>query len=566
MIREAAPAPSPLTPGRQAIAVGLIILVHLSLCLLSLKDESPTIDEFAHLPAGAYYWKTGDFTLYGKNPPLVKLWCGWPLLAAGARVRTEPNFARAGDWRPWLYGTRFMRDNPVRYHDLFVIGRLPNLILSAALGLVVFFWSRALFGPAGGLISLGCWALSPNIMAHARLVTMDVGLCLFFTLTLYLTWRFLKRPGPTRAVLLGLSLGLANLTKYTALLLLPILPLLFLVQVLAAPADKRGTLFKHGLAGLIGAYLLSLLVLNAGYGFRNTPTDLRKMPAASAFFQSLAASPAGAWSWPAPRDYLSGLDRQKKDTETGVFPNYLEGRFNQEGWWYYYTLAWVLKTPPAFQLLLLLSLAAALYPFRGRSRADLAYLALPLAVLWIILSFFNRIDAGVRYFLPAWPLLFVYAGSLAAVRIGRPRTRQAVAALLFAAWLIESLWVFPNYLAYFNPLYVKPSQARFHLLDSNLDWGQDLKRLKTYMDRRGIDRITLAYFGHADPALYGIDYRPAGAGPVDGPLAVSANLVMGLPYLLTYLDPPVWIAPDTFAWLRDRTPSARVGGSILIYD
>ncbi|MBW2092798.1 MAG: glycosyltransferase family 39 protein, partial [Deltaproteobacteria bacterium] len=201
------------------LTVILLLFLHVGLAFFSLKDKSPTIDEFAHLPAGAYYLKTGDFSLYGKNPPLVKLWCGWTLLAAGAEVRGESSFPQAGDWGPWVYGTRFMRDNEARYHHLFVLGRLPNLVLSICLGLVVFFWAQALFDTKGGLIALLAYAVSPNILAHARLVTPDLGLSLFFTLSLFLLWRFLKRPGIGSSVLTGLSLGLTILTKFTGLLL-----------------------------------------------------------------------------------------------------------------------------------------------------------------------------------------------------------------------------------------------------------------------------------------------------------------------------------------------------------
>jgi len=132
--------------------------------------------------------------------------------------------------------------------------------------------------------------------------------------------------------------------------------------------------------------------------------------------------------------------------------------------------------------------------------------------------------------------------------------------------VMETLGAFPHYLAAFNPLWVKRSEARFHLLDSNLDWGQDLIHLKKFMDRRGLTKITLAYFGHVDPKIYGINYELAGATPTEAPVAVSANLVMGLPYLLTYVDPPVWVRPETFAWLWDRRPEAQVGYSILVYN
>jgi len=543
----------------------ILLVLHLGLGFFSLKDKSPTVDEFAHLPAGAYYWLTGDFSLYGKNPPLVKLWCGWPLLAAGAKVQTKDRYEEVGDWRPWVYGTRFMRDNQVDYQRLFILGRLPNLVLSLGLGLVVLFWARELFGPTGGLIALSAYSLSPNILAHARLATMDLGMSLFWALTLFLFWRFLKNPKFGRAAWVGLALGLANLTKFSALLLLPLLPALWLIRVFSAPQEEKKRLFLRGLAGLAGSFLVALIVINAGYGFRGTPTDIRAMAASSQSFQTLAAGPLGSCPWPAPRDYLVGLDRQKKDAEAGVFPNYLNGEFNQKGWRHYFSYAWLVKTPAAVEAALVLALG--LWLVRRRSGSiDLIFLGLPIALLWVVLSFFNHINAGLRYFLPAQPLIFIFLGSLGRVNWLTSWKHKAAAAALTGFFVLESLGAFPHYLAAFNPLWVKRSEARFHLLDSNLDWGQDLVHLKKFMDRRGLSQVALAYFGHADPKIYGINYELAGETPTDEPVAVSANLVMGLPYLLTYVNPPVWVAPETFAWLRDRRPEAQVGYSILVYN
>ncbi|MBW1708374.1 MAG: glycosyltransferase family 39 protein, partial [Deltaproteobacteria bacterium] len=547
------------------LTVVLLLLIHIGLAFFSLKDKSPTVDEFAHLTAGAYYLKTGDFSLYGKNPPLAKLWCGWPLLAAGAKVRGEPSFHEAGDWRPWIYGTQFMRDNPEQYHRLFIYGRLPNLLFSACLGLVVFFWAQALFGPRGGLIALLVYSLSPNMLGHARLVTPDLSLSLFTTLTLFLLWRFYKRPAVGSATLTGLSLGMALLSKFTGLLLLPLFLILYFVEIAFRPAGQKKIFATKGAAGLVAACLIALLVLNIGYGLRETPTNVRQMPVGSRFFQGISQSPLSAFPWPVPQDYLEGFDRQQRDVEEGVFPNYLNGRFSQEGWWYYFSYAWLLKTPLAVQIALLLALGLWGWD-RFRGLKNIAYLLFPVVLLWVILSFFNNINAGLRYLLPAFPLIFVFIGSLGRFQLGPRLFKRILVVFLIGLFLADSLMAFPHYLAYFNPVFTSRSKARFHLIDSNLDWGQDLKHLKTFMDRQGLDKITLAYFGHADPKIYGIDFDMASNIPAEAPLAASVNLVMGLPYPATYVDPPVWITPETLAWLRDRKPDAQVGYSILIYN
>jgi hypothetical protein len=194
-------------------------------------------------------------------------------------------------------------------------------------------------------------------------------------------------------------------------------------------------------------------------------------------------------------------------------------------------------------------------------------------VILVAFSFFNELNIGLRYILPVFPFLFVWFGSLAGFRCGRRTAKKdnpgaldkAIVTALLIAHIVASYAVFPDYLAFFNALAGGPKNGPKHLLDSNLDWGQDLKQLKIYMQQHGIEEIGLAYFGHVDPAIYGISYYIPVDQPITGTVAVSAHFLYGLPYVLTYTDPPQLIAPGSFQWLQNQEPTARIGYSIYIF-
>jgi hypothetical protein len=263
--------------------------------------------------------------------------------------------------------------------------------------------------------------------------------------------------------------------------------------------------------------------------------------------------------------WLEGIAFQRADVAAG-HPAFLMGCTSDHGWWYAIPVALALKTPIA--LLLLLAAAAlrlASQWDRSRWRAA-AFLLLPALA---VIGFFSLRQAsiGLRYVLPAVPFLLVFAsGVLAPV----PRARPARAVLLgLLSWYVgASLFIHPHYLAYFNEIAGGPSRGYRLLVDSNLDWGQDLPGLAQFMRERGVESVHLSYFGSDAPARYGIRYdwlpsfeleRPASQSETELPrrgwFAISATNLQGL-----YLP-----QPETFAWLREREPVAEIGYSIFVY-
>jgi 4-amino-4-deoxy-L-arabinose transferase-like glycosyltransferase len=552
--------------------------------ILSMRHKSATVDEFAHLPAGYYYWLTRDFSLYAKNPPLVKMIASAPLLIFHPSAKRDQIGLRKDAWRPWDYGTRFMRANWSRYKMLIFIGRLPVIFLSILLGLLVYLFSRWLYGKKAGLLSLFCFCLSPNILAHARLATVDAGSSLFLFAATFALFKFLRNPGPLWALLAGLCLGLAQLSKFTALFWIIFFVLFTLVAGFwprRLNSGRRGISksWPDYLGYLIVILFITWLVTCAGYGFKGLFRPTSSYTFYSAPMKEIQAIFAGLPA-PLPEIYLQGLDAQILDSEKGEFSNYLLGQWYRGRSLYYFLVALIFKVPLALQVGFLI----ALFSFRripegseGRDsgsrhrwtvlpeEAGLVFIMLSISALF---SAGSSLQIGIRYLVPLFPFAFVLIGRLAVIPwFERPRFRVLLFAL--GLWLFASnLFIYPDYLAYFNELCLGPRNGHKILLDSNLDWGQDLQGLARYIKKKGIGKIHLAYFGHVDPALYGIDYDLPARPPVHEYTAISANLLLGFKgfrYPLTYHDPPGIIKSEFLEPYLGQKPVSRVGYSIFIF-
>jgi len=528
------------------------------LCLHGLVWDSPTVDEFTHLPVGYFYLKTGDFDLAARTPPLVKALAAVPLLPLDPQIRTlKP--ARESAWYPWVLGTDFMQRNRLVFDRLFLLGRLPIVLLGLLMGVIVYYWARDLYGPAAGVVALTFFAFNPTLIGHSHIVTADVGTATFVVLALYLFHRWMLQPTPGRLLLAGLELGIAQLAKTTAVLLYPILLLLLVIALIRGerPVVRR-------LGGLAAIVLVSLLVLNAGYLFQETGKPLGSFEFQSRFMKGIAGHLPGGLPMPLPAPYLVGFDGVRLDAESGEFPNYLFGHWSRQGTPLYYLVCFLFKTPLPF---LIACLLAPFVRLRSRSEGERPqgeiYAALPLAILLVSYSALTgNVNYGIRHILSAFPLLFIYASRLTPFFLERTLAirRAALAGLLI--YPLSALIATPDTIDYFNLL--ARGRGDEILLDSNLDWGQGLKRLRKYMDREGIDRIGLVYFGHVDPALYGIEgYFPRPGEP--GLVAISANFLHGYGYLTFAGGRMVPVPAGAFTWVARYPRVADLGGGMFVY-
>jgi 4-amino-4-deoxy-L-arabinose transferase-like glycosyltransferase len=547
---------------RTLTAVVLLLAVFAVLCVQGALVDSPTVDEFAHLPAGYWTLETGRFELFPLNPPLVKALSALPLLALDPAIDTASPVENTG-WFPWVFGTRFMEMNRPIYDRIFLLGRLPVVALGMLLCLLAFLWARELYGVEAGLVALFLLAFCPSLIAHAHLATTDVGFAAFTVLALWTFHRFVHAPSWARLAVCGVALGLVQLSKMSALLLYPIFVILGVIVLVRSPLPHR---WSRGGGALAAIFLISLLVLNAGYLFQGTGSPLGSYRFESQALRGVASMLPAGLPVPLPSAYLQGLDALQLINDTGEFPEYLFGRWSREGSPSYYLVSIIFKTP----LPLLLAFLAAPFARRKNAARGEVFLWLPALALLGWFSFFSSVHYGIRYVLPVVPLLTIWSARLVPWLKERGRALRATGAALLAVYPLSVLLATPDTIAYFNLL--AGGRGDEILLDSNLDWGQGLKRVRDYMDREGIDEIGLAYFGHVDPALYGIRWqfpkRPVGRADPNRPglVAVSANFLHGYPYATYAGGRIVPVPPGAFTWIGRFPRVADLGGGIFVYD
>jgi hypothetical protein len=555
--RPERPQPPAWESYRAAALVALVATAAAALLVEAARGDSVTVDEFAHLPAGLFYLHTGHFSVYNLSPPLLRLWCALPVWWVGATA----DFAHAlTDPNQWALGGDFMARNADRYQELFVLGRLPAILLTLVLIGVVFRSGGRLLGVAAGVTAAVLCGFCPNILAHGHLVTTDVGHTLLFFAAVMAWERVLRRPSPAATVLAGVVLGLAQLTKFSALLLYPLDALLAVVACRSGAAAAR--VWRSFAAGVA----LSLIVLNAGYLFSGMGGSLRQYTLKTAAMRALAASPLGGLPLPLPEDFVRGYDAQLAEAQSH-YTVFFHGELSEKGWWYYYLAAFVLKTPMPTLVLLLAGAVGWLGAGRWRTEPlTTAVLFVPPVVYVGALSLLTDINLGLRYILPAYPFLWLIAGSVWNQRWTRQPAGRALLVALLAAQVLVALRARPYYLSYFNALAGGSENGRYWLVDSNLDWGQDLLRLRDYLRTRGNPHVRLAYFGSTAPELYDIDYEVFTQPGAPGVYVVSANYLMGRPYFLYDHGSLRWVEGDGYRRFRDYQPTAVIGQTLFVFD
>ncbi len=559
-------------PWIVAALLGLLVVQ----CLLAMHFNAPTSDEQNHIARGYYYLVTGDPQL-NMAPPLINLLSALPLLAHKGVI--VPTFDRT---HVRTYVDQFASEFVWTYNDAETVinsGRLAIILLSVAFAYFCYRWARDLWGVPAGLLALLLYVLDPNIVAHSQLVTTDLGVAGMIFVATYFLWRFLHWRRNVDLVLAGLLLGLAQASKQSALLLVPVFSAALCIEAFITrdvtlrsvwPWRER---FSHGrwrsgiyflLAVGLVLGVLAFLSFWACYRFETTPLSQGGSTYATVDrfvrdpgLRSLAYRLLEAVRVPFPT-YLRGLGWLKRYSVRGA-PNFLMGQFSRKGWWYYFLVALAIKTPVPT---LILAIAGTYLMLRRRLAAGQREHVLLIAVVgFVIVMLFSTVNIGYRHILPVLPFLFVIAGG-AITSIPKRWCQAALIALCL--WLaVGSLRTYPHYLAYFNELVGGPDQGYRYLVDSNLDWGQDLKNLKTYMDQHDIDKVYLSYFGNTHNIAY---YQvPALPLPAEKPSDLELRPPEVYAISATYLQIGDLDDLSAYSWLHAYQPFAKIGYSIFLY-
>ena len=542
------------------IAVALLALFAVQAEIASRRD-SVTVDEFVHLPVGLDALYTGDLSRDPINPPLTRMIAALPLLAMSPAFAPPPNTPH------WSLGYLLMQRNASEYQSLYVAARRAIIGLALLLGFLVYRWSLELYGRPAAHAALALYALSPDLLAHGHLVTLDLAGALGFALTAYATWRMLARAELAGAAWVGAAFGLASLLKLSGFVLVFTVAAALVARAFERGPSVRRISWQGWLARIAVMGVTGVLVINAGYAFRGTFAPLSTLRLDPNGTLAGIAKSAPWLGLPLPRSFVEGVD-MVLNVGTEKEPSFfLFGDLTSEGWWYYHLAAFAVKTPIPLLILSLVALGAWAL---GRSRGVREYcLVLPVLILFASNSLFNSLQIGVRHVLPVLPMLIVLASPWVADalagfrRTGAARAAAVAAAVLLAWYAVGTLAVAPRYLQYFNESVGGPDGGHRALVDSNIDWGQDLIRLREHMTREGIDHVDLAYFGRVDPRVYGIRFVPLERTSRSRHVAISATFLMGRPYFWYLGNQLRWVPAETYAWLREREPVGRVGSMFL---
>jgi hypothetical protein len=542
---------STLNSPLSILLVVILLLAMYAQMMGSVRVKSATYDEQTYYARGYAVLKTGDMRLRLRHPLLTNLISAAPLLLIpDLEVPTEhPSWANA---EFHAFSAEFLwKVNREHADQIVYLARWPMMLLTLVLATFVYRWAKELFGSGGGLLALALTTLDPNLIAHGRLANTDIGSVAFIFIAAYAFWTYLHKPNWQRLILAGIACGLAQTTRFTALLLFPIFGLQVLVLTWREEGHLRWCVLERTLLTGLALVGLSLLVIWAVYGFTWGPVD--------------GSGP----SLPAPDHWgelLSLLNRLDRSD-----PAFLLGRIYEGGWWPYFFVALVVKTP--IPTLILIGWATFQMARRNQWLRDMPLL-LPVAA-YFGTAVMGNLNIGYRLILPILPFLAVHAARLAQSpyqSTNLPICQFTKPLLLtLTLWLvISSSLIYPHYLAYFNEI-IGPSNGYKVLVDSNLDWGQDLPGLQRWMDEHDVEQVYLSWFGIAPPEHYGVSYRYLPGWPpfedrelrvyhpkrpLPGTYAISATHLQGV-----LLDDP-----DTFTYFRRRKPIAQVGHSILIYE
>jgi hypothetical protein len=549
--------------------------VFVALDVVSYTQASATWDEPIHVTSGYVALARHDYRIDPEHPPFLRMWAALPLMAIQG-IKLDTAVIDKTPPTAWAMEKLFDFSHQFMYVDndadrLLYAARFMVVVLGVVLGVLLFCWVNEWLGFEAAVAALAFYTIEPNIAAHSSLVTTDFGVTCFIFGALYFLWRTCRRPSALNIAGLTAFFALAIISKYSALILGPIVVVLLAFATLRLRTLKLLTAL--GILALLAS--TSWIAIWGVYGFRYTPSAsgtwlfhfqdnpmvLQRVPALASIVNWIDGGRL------LPNIFTQGfLLSQAKAQVRGAF---LAGSYSTIGWWYYFPVAFLIKTPVALIILLFGGMAAYAKRWRVWGLEGTVFVVLPIA-LYLGSAMTARINIGLRHILPIYPLVLLAAAAAAKELLAAKRHRgRIVLGVLALFWLLEFGRAYPNNLAFFNQLVGGPANGSKYLVDSNLDWGQDLKPLKGWMDRNGVANINLAYFGSADPAYYHINCRYLPGSPF-----FVADQSIGLPQLPGYVAVSVTVLSGVYfdergrafyKALRDQDPLADIGHSIQVY-
>jgi len=558
----------PITANRRSTLSGLVFCmlagIGVARIVSTYKVFSQTTDEPAHLITGMEWLQRGTYKFEPLHPPLARVAIAVGPYVSGLRLTNQ--------YGMWEEGNRILLDGSYQHNlRLARLGVLPFFLLATIL---VWFWTRSRYGESPALLATLLFTTTPVVLAHSGLATTDMAVTSTLAGALLAFVALLDRPTYLGCVVFGSTVGIAALSKFSALVFLPACAAGLLVWrwMLARNKNVNATPHRFRWAkGISLAALLMFLLIWGGYRFSLgsvTTEAARPHPTLDHIFgtrgtlHNWSYAVAESRSVPAPA-FLQGLAEIRQKNANGARA-YLFGHVRKTGWWYFFPVALAVKTTIA--LLALVGIGSVnLLKSSWRDKNWIAAAPVICALALLLVCTFSHINIGVRHILPIYPL-FAIIGGVGAYQMWELANKHhagsvlvLVLVLVLLIWqLTASIRVRPDYLAYFNE-FAGQHPERI-LVDSDLDWGQDLLRLSSTLRQRQVDEVSIAYAGSAGLDLKQFSLPPfkqlAPHQPTSGWVAIS---------LLRLQAGGLGLPSDSFSWLNAYQPVCVVGRSIRLY-
>ncbi len=597
------------------LAAAILVLMF-ALSFLTMRGDSAIVDEVAHIPAGYSYLKYGDYRLNPEHPPLLKDISAAPLLLLDLEFPDNiPAWTRDANGQ-WEAGWNFIYHYGNDADEILLYSRLPLLLLGIVLGYCIYRFCLRRYGPPTALLALTFYAFSPNILAHNHFVTTDLGIAafVFFAVWSFLEW--LKRPASKKYLAIAtVFFALAQVAKFSAIMLVPFFVLLIFIKLIitSKSAITRKLIISHvvGLTVIFGAGLLLVWLFYIPHTI-NMPASLQdkliveSLPSGynnlyGTYLAQINDNPV----FKPLVQYVLGVLMVINRVQSGNI-TYLMGEVTNQSFAWYFPISFVLKTPLPMLILLFGAIVAGVVSylrksplkvwsnFKGYARDHFSELTSILFVIYYsYISITGNLNLGIRHLFPMMPFVFILVAKKALDLYHKPKRKSykraagAAIAFLTAWYVVVAFAQFPSYIPYMSEPFGGSSKAAQYLSDSNVDWGQDAKRLVEYVNNNpAIDKIAVDYFGGTDPRYYFCKRRYDDQGQlvknatgydcadskyiewhVDYGKPSTKYIAISETYLVSDLfyqiNKP---RPYNYQWLRDKEPIKRIGDSIYIYE
>jgi len=597
------------------LIAGILLFFLFLIAVFSILNDTFITDEPPHIAAGYSYLTQKDMRLNPEHPPFLKDIAAFPLLFLDLNFPLQhPAWLQEDNpfwWHQFDLGGEFLYRSGNNPDQILILTRLPMILILILLGFYIFKWARELFGNKTALLALFLFSFSPTFLAHGRLVTTDVGAAAGVFIATYYFIKALKTPSKKNIILAGISFGLAELCKFSVILLIPFFAILALIWWLI----KLGT-WKSALKILILVFIIGYLLIWPVYQYHvwNYPPERQARDTefllGSTPFPFLRETLIWASTKPVLRpfaEYFLGLALVFQRA-TGGNTTYFLGEVSAAGWKNYFPTVYLIKEPLTFHILTLIALLYAAFLIKKPPHQKLRFgagLVQHRALLWCwafwqntfqrmkswiknhypefsmlcfiglywTVSLASSLNIGVRHLLPVFPFTILLVSRMTGNLIKSPflKLKCTILGILILWQAVSVISIYPHFLAYFNELAGGPNQGYVYTVDSNLDWGQDLKRLAQWADKNlpAGRQVYVDYFGGGNSQYYLKEkYAPweGQRNPEEFPkgnyLAVSATLLQG-----GRGEPAPGFNQPTgyYRWLNKYTPITKIGYSIFVY-